>query len=292
MNYDTKFWHWLVIASLAVVWGSSFILMKRGLDAFDSSQVAAIRILVASVTLSPFIFKYGKLAPLKHWKVYLATGLTGNFIPAFLFTKAETGISSSLTGMLNALTPLFTLILGVLFFKSKTQSTNIIGVLLGFVGAIGLLYSDNAEAGVNMYFGLLVVLATLFYAVSVNLFKTRLNEVSAIGATVWSFLFIGPIAAFYLFSTDFTDRIVHHPLAMKSFGYVFILGAFGSAISTIIFYWLVQRTNALFSSSVTYLIPIVAIIWGVLDGESLAFIHFVWISVVLGGVYLVNKRPA
>lgn len=290
MNYNTKFWHWVIMIGLALVWGSSFILMKRGLDTFESGQVAALRILTAALTLFPLVFKYGKSAPLSHWKAYLVVGLLGNFIPAFLFTKAETGISSSLTGMLNALTPLFTLVLGTLLFKIKSHWVNIIGVLIGFMGAIGLLSSGGSETNANIYFGFYVVLATVLYAISVNLFKVYLNEVNPMGTTIWAFLFMSPLAAGYLFSTDFTAKLIHHPLGMQSFGYVFVLGALGSAISTVVFYWLIQKTSALFSSSVTYLIPVVAIMWGVLDGEVVAPIHLVWISIILGGIYLVNKK--
>ena len=197
---NTKIINWVILIALALTWGSSFILMKRGMDVYSSDEVAALRIFIAFVFLSPLIFKHVKKPLLKHWKGFLGMGLIGNFIPAFLFTKAETGISSSLTGMLNSLTPLFTLLLGVLLFKIKTRLINVIGILIGFFGAIGLLTVGKSEdMNNNLLFGLYVVLATICYAVSVNIIKKELNEVNSVTSTVWAMMFIGPLAGVYLF---------------------------------------------------------------------------------------------
>lgn len=289
---NTKFLNWFILIALALIWGSSFILMKRGLDVYSSDEVAALRILIAFLFLSPLAFKHVKSSMLKHWKGFLGMGMLGNFIPAFLFTKAETGISSSLTGMLNSLTPLFTMLLGILLFGAKTKLVNAIGILIGFVGAIGLLLVGKQEdMDQNMLFGLFVVLATVCYALSVNIIKKELNSVPAITATVWAMLFIGPLAGIYLFGfTDFTQKLGHDPLALVSLGYVSILAILGTAISVVIFNVLIRNTNALFASSVTYLIPVVAILWGVLDGEDVQPAHFLWITIILMGVYLVNKK--
>lgn len=289
---NTKFLNWFILIALALIWGSSFILMKRGLDVYSSDEVAALSILIAFLFLSPLAFKHVKSSMLKHWKGFLGMGMLGNFIPAFLFTKAETGISSSLTGMLNSLTPLFTMLLGILLFGAKTKLVNAIGILIGFVGAIGLLLVGKQEdMDQNMLFGLFVVLATVCYALSVNIIKKELNSVPAITATVWAMLFIGPLAGIYLFGfTDFTQKLGHDPLALVSLGYVSILAILGTAISVVIFNVLIRNTNALFASSVTYLIPVVAILWGVLDGEDVQPAHFLWITIILMGVYLVNKK--
>lgn len=263
------------------------------MDVYSSEEVAALRILIAFLFLSPLLLRHVKAPLLKHWKGFLGMGLFGNFIPAFLFTKAETGISSSLTGMLNSLTPLFTLLLGVLLFKTKTRWVNVIGILIGFVGAIGLLLVGKSEdMNNNLLFGLYVVIATICYALSVNIIKKDLNEVSSITATVWAMLFIGPLAGIYLFGfTDFTAKLTSNPLAYSSLGYVVILAVFGTALSVMVFNVLIRNTNALFASSVTYLIPIVALMWGILDGEDVQLLHFLWIVVILLGVWLVNKKP-
>jgi len=267
--------------------------MKRGLDVYSSDEVAALRILIAFLFLSPLIFKHVKKPLLKHWKGFLGMGVLGNFIPAFLFTKAETGISSSLTGMLNSLTPLFTLLLGVLLFKTKPRWINAFGIMIGFVGAIGLLLvGKRVDTDNNLLFGFYVVLATICYGLSVNIIKKSLNDVNSITATVWALMFIGPIAGLYLFGfTDFTTRLANNPMALNSLGYVSVLAIFGTALSVIIFNVLIRNTNALFASSVTYLIPVVAMGWGIMDGENVQMLHFLWIGLILIGVYLVNKKP-
>ena len=285
--------NWIILIVLALIWGSSFILMKRGLEVYSSDEVAALRIMIAFLFLSPLIFKHVKRPLWKYWKGFLGMGMLGNFIPAFLFTKAETGISSSLTGMLNSLTPLFTLLLGVLLFKAKTRLVNAAGIMIGFIGAIGLLMvGKTADLNNNLLFGLYVVIATVCYALSVNIIKKELNEVNSITATVWAMMFIGPLAGIYLFGfTDFTARLSTNPLALHSLGFVSLLAIFGTAISVIIFNVLIRNTNALFASSVTYLIPVVAMGWGVLDGENVQVYHFLWIGLILAGVYLVNRKP-
>lgn len=290
---NTKFINWTIFISLALIWGSSFILMKRGMEVFTSEQVAAMRIFIAFLFLSPLLFKHVKVEFLKHWKGFLAMGVIGNLIPAFLFTKAETGISSSLTGALNSLTPSFALLIGVLFFNVKTGWVNSLGITVGFIGAIGLLMvgkTDTMEN--NLLFVFYVLLATICYALSVNIIKKRLNNVNSVTSTVWAMSFIGPFAGVYLFTTDFTTRLTTHPMALQSLGFVSILAIFGTAISVIIFNILIRNTNAIFASAVTYLIPIVAMGWGLFDNESVLPLHFAWIGLILFGVYLVNKKKS
>ena len=282
---------WIILIGLALVWGSSFILMKRGLESFSSDQVAALRMFIAFLFMVPFASRHLKKEHLQHWKGYLGTGLLGNFIPAFLFTKAETGISSALTGMLNSLTPLFTLVLGVALFRAKTRWINVVGVIIGFAGALGLLtVGESNEMNRNIMYAIYVVIATICYGLSVNIIRKWLNSVNSITITFWAFLFVGPPAGIYLFTTDFLQRMAEQPLAWQSLGYVTILAVFGTALSVMIFNVLIKMTNALFASSVTYLIPIVAIGWGVVEGEPVLLLHFLWIGLILVGVYLVNRK--
>ncbi len=290
---DKKLLNWIILLVLALVWGSSFILMKRGLEIFSSSQVAAIRIFVAFLFLSPIAFRHIKKDLLRHWKAFLGMGMFGNFIPAFLFTKAETGISSSLTGMLNSLTPLFTIITGMMFFNIRSRWQNVLGVLIGLAGAIGLIASGSGAAPgaySNSWYSMYVVAATVLYALSVNIIGKHLKGVNSVTAAVWALFFIGPLAGVYLFSTDFVTIMQSHPHAWKALGYVSVLGIFGTALSVIIFSVLIRNSNPVFASSVTYLIPVVAMMWGIFENESIHLMHFVWIGVILGGVYLVNRK--
>lgn len=289
---DRKFLGWILFFFLAGVWGSSFILMKRGLQTFSSQQVAALRIFVAFLAIIPFAFTHLRKEHLKYWKAFAVMGILGNFIPAFLFTKAETVISSALAGMLNSLTPLFTLLFGFIFFGVKPSRNQVIGISMGFAGAIGLLI--NVDANVNtqnsFWYAMMVVVATVFYGISLNTIRKNLQEVNAVTATVWAMSIIGPMAGAYLFSTDFTQKFVTMPKVWSSLGYVCILGIVGTSISVIFFNILIKQSGVLFASSVTYLIPVVAVFWGVADGENIQLIHFLWISIILTGVYLVNRK--
>ncbi len=290
MTFNTKFWNWTFLIILAVIWGSSFILMKRGLEAFSHSQVAAMRMFIAFLFIIPFSFKYVKKAESKDWYKFLAIGLCGNFIPAFLFTKAETGISSALTGMLNGLTPFFTLLLGILLFKTKVQTNKIIGIAIGLLGAVGLLLPNKMEdLGTNLNYGGYVVIATIFYGTSVNLIRQYAGSYHSITTACWAMLLVGPFGGVYLLLTDFSTALAH-PLFWQSLGYVCILAIGGTALSVMLFNLLVKNTGTLFSSSVTYLIPIVAILWGLFDGEEVSTRQMLSIGVILLGVYLVNRK--
>jgi drug/metabolite transporter (DMT)-like permease len=288
---DKKFLNWTILLILALVWGSSFILMKRGLVAFSGSQVGAIRICAAFLFLLPIAYRHLKKELVVHWKSFLGMGMCGNLIPAFLFATAETGISSSLTGMLNSLTPLFTIITGVLFFKSQTRWQSVTGVLIGLVGAIGLIASGHSTGhSSQIMYTLLVVLATILYAFSVNIIGSHLRNVNAVTAAVWALMLTGPIATVYLFSTDFVHILTTNPEAWKALCFICILGVCGTALSVIIFNVLIRNSNPVFASSVTYLIPVVAMFWGLYDGEAITFLHVIWMGVILGGVWLVNRK--
>ncbi|HKC67509.1 MAG TPA: DMT family transporter [Bacteroidia bacterium] len=280
---------WIILFLLALVWGSSFILMKRGLEAFNSGQVAALRISIASLFLVPFLIKHRNINLKKNWQGLVLAGVFGNLIPAFLFTKAETGISSSLAGMLNALTPLFTVILGWIAFKNKSNRIQVVGILIAFIGALLLLSGDKNPQQSGLFYAFLVILATLCYAISVNCIKHFLGNVNSVAATAWSFAFIGPVALAYLFNTNFIEVMQTNPKALPSLGYISILGIVGSALSVIFFNYLIKISGAVFAASSTYIIPIVAVGWGMFDGEIITIIQIAAIFVILGGVWLINK---
>lgn len=291
LNLNKASVQWFLLILLAFVWGSSFILMKKGLLSYSSDQVASLRILVSFVFLSPIIFRnFKKIKRDQWWKVFVA-GLLGSGIPAFLFPLAQTHISSSLTGMLNSLVPLFTVVIGLLFFKLKFRWLKFAGVILGLIGALGLLASGgnlSLKDGEILY-GLLVVLATICYATNINFIKTYLSEVSSLNITSFGFLLIGPIAGIYLFTTDFAEITVSKTDAPLHLFYIVLLAVFGTAIAVILFNMLIKKVSAVFSSSVTYIIPVFAIFWGLVDGEEVLLSQFMFIAVILLGIYIVNK---
>lgn len=262
--------------------------------AFTSDEVAALRIAIAFIAVSPFLIKhYNSVNFKKDWLGLFIMGVFGNLLPAFLFTAAETQISSSLTGMLNALTPLFTILIGVLVFKTKIQNFQIAGVAIGLIGAVCLMgFSEGGGETKNINYSLLVVAATFCYAISVNGIKKYLSHVNSIAATVWSFTIIGPIAIVYLFlRTDFQTHLSEHPNGTTALAYVCILAVVGTACAVILFNNLIKLSGIVFASSCTYLIPVVAIGWGLLDGEIVTVVQFFSMGIVILGVWLINKKP-
>ena len=279
-----------MLLGLAFIWGTSFILMKRGLESFSKYQVAGFRIFIAFLVLLPFTFKHIKKINKKNFWYLAHVGFIGNAIPAFLFTTAQTKINSSLAGMLNALTPLFALILGVWIFKTRTRWLNILGVIIGFIGSLGLFVQDISIAGLNQnIFGIFVVIATFCYGMNVNVVKEKLKDLNGLVITYLAFLITGPAAGIFLLFTDFSP-VWHTPRWEINFLYVAILAIFSSAVAVLGINVLIQKTSALFASSVTYIIPIFAILWGMFDGEKFSTVQIISMIVVLTGVYLVNKR--
>lgn len=289
MQQNSNAVNWSIIILLALIWGSSFILMKRGLEVFSYTQVADLRIGLAWISLLPFVWSQVKKTPKHFWMPLAVVGLFGNGIPAFLFTKAQTQLDSSLTGILNALVPLFTLLITVFIFKNKVKTHNILGVLIGLAGAIWLIAGDGILIQ-NAHYAWLVVIATICYAISLNTIKNYLQEMNPIHIAGLSFLFVGPIMITHLFTTDFIELMITNDNAYSALGYVFILAIVGTSVALVIFNKLVAKTTAIFASSVTYLIPIFAIMWGVIDGEHIALQHILGTAIIFAGIYLVNKQ--
>lgn len=290
IQLDKAHWQWIFLIFLAFIWGSSFILMKKGLESYDNYQVASLRIFISFLFLSPIIFKNFKKIKYNQWlKVFLA-GLLGSGIPALLFTTAQTQISSSLSGMLNSLVPLFTVIIGVSFFGLKLKRLKAIGVSIGLIGAIGLLSSagDLSFNNNTILYGGLVVIATICYAINVNFIKTYLADVSSLNITSFGFLLIGPFSGLYLFNTDFIEILDSESTAKVNLFYIALLSIFGTAIAVILFNMLIKKVSAVFASSVTYIIPVFAIFWGFIDGENILISQVLFIAVILTGIYITN----
>lgn len=294
MNGKQKYIPWLILFGLVLTWGSSFILIKQGLKGFDydSGIVGALRIVITFLVLLPVAFSRIKRVSRKQWFILAAVGITGNLGPAFFFAYAQTGIDSNMAGILNSLTPLFTLVIGLFFFHLKPKWFNIMGVMAGLIGAVGLIhYSGNGGFTFNINYAIFVIIATICYATSVNIIKTHLAGLDSYSITAHSFFIIGlPVVIYLLFFTDFTVQLTENPHALAGLGYITILAVVGTAIALVFFNTLIKMTSALFASSVTYMIPIVAIIWGIIDGEIFKWEYILWIILVLGGVYLVNTK--
>ena len=286
-----KLLQWIVLLALAVIWGSSFILMKRGLEHFSPSVVASLRISITFICLLPFVIRRIRSITWKQFLLLTLAGLMGNGLPAFLFAFAQTGIDSSVSGILNSLTPLFTLTIGLLLFKIKTSPLKLAGVVIGLTGAIGLLsISGRGDMIFNFSYGVWAILATFFYALNLNFIKTYIRDIDAVTLTSFSFLPIGAVSASYLlFFSDFPLNM-HQAGATEGLLYVAVLAVAGTAFAMILFNWLLSKTSAIVSSTVTYMIPVVALFWGITDGEAFSAGFLIWIFLILFGVYLVNKN--
>ena len=280
---------WALLSLLAVIWGSSFILVKKSLVVFDPSQVGSLRIVAAFCFFLPFFLVNLKKIPFNKFPFFLLVGCLGNLIPAYLFSLAGSKLDSGVSGALNSTTPLFTLIVGGLFFGNTITSRQTMGIILGFVGALILILAGVSGFQINGY-AFYVILATVMYGFNLNITKKFLTglDLSPFLITATIFMTIGPVAIGVLFSGDFIQK-VQQPEALNPLIFSILLGVLGSAVAMVLFNRLIQITSAVLASSVTYLIPIVAIFWGILDGEAIQIQHFVGMGIILIGVYLVNK---
>jgi drug/metabolite transporter (DMT)-like permease len=288
----TKFIAWSILASLSIIWGSSFILIKYGLTVFTPDEVAALRISTAGLSLLPLAIKQFKKVQKKHYLSILGTGFLGSLIPSFLFSIAQTEIQSSLAGILNALTPFSTLLVGIIIYKQKTNRATFIGLSIALFGTI-LLISSGAEnnfPNIN-YYSLLIILATICYGLNANIVKFKLNDLSTLAITSTGVAFVGLLGTIYiLFSTNVLHKLNTNSDALYPFIGLSLLGIIGTALAWILFNKLIKLTSPVFTTSVTYIIPIIAVLWGLWDSEVLLLGHFLGMVVIIFGVYLSNLK--
>ncbi len=287
---------WILLVVLSLLWGSNFLLMKRGIAVFSAPEMACLRISISGLALLPFLLIRWKSI---QWPLYgkmLVFGVLNAGIPPFLFATAQHTISSSMAGILNALTPLFTLILGAAFFGTSIRLNYIFGVLLGLGGAlliIALRPGNGFEISskVMLLAGMLIVFADLFYGISNNINKRYLQGADPLATAALAYGTMAIPALIYLFGfSDYTTRMAENPLAWPAMGYMLILGALGSALAMVLFTRLIQISNALFASYTTYLIPFIAVVWGLIDGESLGVGQIVGLGIILSGIYVSGRK--
>ena len=285
----------ILLLILGAIWGSSFILMKLGIEpvkgfkTLTHFQVAGLRMLIAALVMLPFAIKALPLLGTKNAPYFLVVGLCGNFIPSYLFTFAGTELSSGFCGILNSFTPIFTVIVGLLAFKNKIHWVQLIGIAVGSVGIFCLVTSggkltiDNRPIHIGS-----ILLATLLYGISVNTIRYKLSHVKPLDVTSLGLLCILPFALTSFFYTDTASAIRTKPFGYSALGYVFILGSIGTAVSNIYFNRLIKLTSAIFASSVTYLIPLFAMLFGFILNEHVSMLQIISMAILLSGVFLVN----
>ena len=283
---------WFLLLLLALIWGSSPIMIKKALVQLGPFEIGALRLSLASLVLMPFLLKSLNEIKKTDYFILFISGIVGNVIPYFLYPIAQTQIDSATSGVLTSLTPFFALIIGVIFYKLKATKNNIIGLCVGFLGtSILILFSNSSEGFSADLYGLFVVAATLLYGINLNLVKYHLKHLKPITITAFSIVSILPITLYILFAhTEFPSHLKLVNEYLLEFGYVFVLGVLGTSIATLIFYNLIKIKDTVFASMVTYLMPIVAIGFGVLDGEKINLIQLFGMLLVLLGVFINSKK--
>ncbi|UZT96317.1 DMT family transporter [Chryseobacterium fluminis] len=292
MNADREKWILLVVLSL--IWGSSFILIKKSLEHFSPYQVGALRVLIAGIILMPIAISKYKLFPKKHLKWLLLAAFTGNFIPMFLFPIAETEVSSSIAGIINSMMPIFVIIVGALIWKFETTKRQMTGTLISFAGVCLLAFGGDGEGGkFKLIPILLLLLATLCYALSTTTVKSKLMDVSStvLSAFVFSFVLFFPSLVALCF-TGFFSTFSFSENNLTGLMFVGLLSVFGTGLAMMMNYRLLKVSTPLFASTVTLLMPIVAIIWGLLDGEKLSVLQFIGAGIIIAGLIFLRARPA
>ena len=288
----------LSLSALALIWGSAFILMNRVL--FDSNGEAlysplalgSLRLFLAGLVLLPVTLKHFSKLKSKHFWPIVVVGLFGNGIPAFLFAISLSELDSGLAGILNSLVPLFTVITGVLLFKLKLKKMAFLGVVFGFLGAVGLVLmkSETGNEGDNdLFYAFLIVIATICYSLSVNTIQHKLSGFEAVPLAALGLFLAAIPATVVLFFTDFKEVLISHPEGLLGLGYCLVLSALGTAFALMLFNRLVKESSAVFASMVTYLIPIVAVFWGMSFGEKYIVTQLLFGVVILLGVFIVKR---
>lgn len=290
MNQEQKKWAYLF--TLAIVWGSSFILIKKGLVGLTPLQLGSLRTVISSLFI--FMIGYKSLRTILNpqWKWVILSGFIGTFLPAFLFAFAETEVDSGIVSILNALVPLNATLIGLAIFKIASTKTQIFGVILGFIGASMLIFNSmELNPDQNYLYAGFVVLATVMYGFNVNIIKHYLQEVKPIAIATGNFIAIViPALIVLMFSGFFTAQTFEQQSIYSSIGFVAILAVFGTVMAKIIFNNLIQISSPVFASSVTYLMPLVALLWGLFDGELFGLDQGLASLLILGGIYLANKK--
>lgn len=282
---------WFYLAALSFIWGSSFILIKKGLVGLTAIELGSIRIIISAFVLIPFTFNRLKEITFKQWKWIIISAFVGSFFPAFLFAFAEQEIDSSVASILNSIVPLNTIIIGLVLFGIKSTKRQIIGVLLGFFGAYQLIISGiNLNPDQNYFYSGLVIICSFLYAFNVNIIKKYLQELSAVAIATGHFIVILIPSIIVLLISDFNFEKLQNPQTQTSLFYVTLLAIFGTTLAKILFNKLINISSAVFASSVTYSMLIVSIFWGVLDGENFSINQLFATIIIVIGILLTNKK--
>lgn len=285
-------WPAFILILLAMIWGTSFILIKQGLKIFSPDEVGALRISAAFLFIIPFALPRLKELVVKDFLLLFLSGMMGVFVPAFLFATAQTRLPSAITGILNTLSPIFTMLVGAAFFGSRFGFNAILGIAGGVAGTVILALTGTSGGTLGLHwFAWLVVFACLLYGTNLNFIKFRIQHLQSITIGSVSLLLIGPFALTYLLGfSDFMTKVNSVEGAWQATGFIVLLGCMSTALAGMLFTVLVKLKSPLFASSVTYLMPVVSVLWGLWDGEHLLAGHFIGMILIISGVWVANRK--
>ena len=220
------------------------------------------------------------------------SGLFGNFLVVFIFPIAQQGVSSSLAGIINALDPIFTLVLGAILFGIRNKVIQYAGAIIGFIGAIILVYSSNSGNGENhLYYTVLLVIGSALYAVAALIIEKKLHHIKSTDISTGIYtIWMVPSLLILSFSGFFTDIDYSQNETLTALGYLVFLTVISTTLVMFLFFKLVQDTSAVFVSTISLLLPVVAVIWGVLDKEKFTVWYAIGGLLILISVYLIREK--
>ncbi|MEO5947835.1 MAG: DMT family transporter [Chitinophagaceae bacterium] len=290
---NNKFASWVIFIILCIIWGSSFKLMHDSQEGLSAVQIAAVRIFSAGLVFIPFAFFHFNKIPKSKLGLVILSAIVGNLLPAFLFAEAITKLDSSLAGILNSLTPICVVVIGIFFFKDRIKWQKIWGVVTGFIGLVLLtiipMILDNKTISLeNLGYTLLIVIATFLYGLNVNMVGHYLKGLNPVHVATVSLAAMTIPTGFILWQQGFMDLNFNSAAVQYSIWACVALGIAGSAIATALFYILVKKAGMLFASLVTYGIPFIALFWGFIDGEKISWVKWLCLAIILFGVFLAN----
>jgi drug/metabolite transporter (DMT)-like permease len=296
-SMDNSKLKYVYLVILSLIWGSSFILIKKALGEENGElvlqplQLGAVRTMISGTILIAIGWRSFAATSKKDWPWLALSGLLGTFFPAFLFAYAQTEIDSAISAILNSTVPLITLIMGALIFGISFSKKQLLGVIIGLAGAIGLVLAGmESHPEQNYLFAGLVLIACACYASNVNIIKRYLQNIKPLAIATGNFVFIAPLATIVFFSADGASIDYTSPKVQESFMYIFVLCLFGTVAAKIMFNKLVQMTSPVFASSVTYLMPVIGLTWGTMDGEFFNIWQGVATAVIIFAVVLVTRE--
>ncbi|MBK7734876.1 MAG: DMT family transporter [Chitinophagaceae bacterium] len=281
--------NWVLFILLSIVWGSSFILMKEGLIYLSAWEVASIRVIAAGLVLLPLAIKSFREIPNEKKGYVILSGTLGSLLPAYLFCIAEEQVSSALAGVFNSLTPVFVLFVGALFFGQSTKPGKILGITVAFLGSVLLFFSQENTQSNNIIYVMFIVIATFFYGLNVNIVNRHLKGLPSLKVVSLALVFNAIPAMVVLLNTDYFSKSFNGQFLWGTFC-ACILGWAGTALASVLFYKLIKQAGIVFSSMVTYGIPVVAIIWGMLYGEDVGIAQWSCMFIILLGVFLATRK--